>query len=150
MLKNVPNVLSPELLKVLAEMGHNDVIVLGDGNFPGAGLAKAGGARLIRADGIGATALLDAILTMIPADTNVETPVMLMKREPQDATLDIPIWKEFEAVVEKHDPRGKAAIGFIDRFRFYDETKNAYAVIQSGEEAVYACVMIRKGVIKKA
>lgn len=150
MLKNVPNVLSPELLKVLAEMGHNDVIVLGDGNFPGAGLAKAGGAQLIRADGIGATALLDAILTMIPADTYVETPIVLMKREPQDAALDIPIWKEFETVVEKRDPRGKKAIGFIDRFRFYDETKTAYAVIQSGEEAVYACVMIRKGVIKKA
>ena len=80
MLKNVPTVLSPELLKVLAEMGHNDVIVLGDANFPGAGLARAGGAQLIRADGIGAVALLDAILTMIPTDTYVETPVVVMKR----------------------------------------------------------------------
>ena len=148
MLKNVPGVLSPELLKVLAEMGHNDVIVLGDGNFPGAGLAKSGGAQLIRADGIGATALLDAILTMIPADTYVETPIVLMKREPQDAALDIPIWKEFEAVVEKHDPRGKKAIGFIDRFRFYEEAKKSYCIVQTGEEAIYANVMIQKGVIK--
>jgi len=148
MLRNVPNILSPELIKVLDEMGHNDVIVLGDGNFPGAGLARAGGAQLLRADGIGAVPLLNAILTVIPADTYVETPVVLMEREPQDAALDIPIWKEFQAVVERHDPRGKAAMGFIGRSRFYEETKNAYAVIQSGEQAVYACVMIRKGVIK--
>jgi len=148
MLKGVPRILSPELLKILGEMGHNDVIVIGDANFPGTALAKSGGAKIVRADGIGAVEMLDAILTMIPTDAYVDTPVVLMEKEPQDKDLEIPIWKEFEAVVEKHDPRGKDAIGFINRFDFYDQTKNAYAVIQTGEQAVYACVMIRKGVIK--
>lgn len=148
MLKNLPDVLSPELLKTLCEMGHNDVLVLGDGNFPGAGLARAGGAKLIRADGIGVVRLLDAILTVMPADTYVETPVVLMEREPQDSNLDIPIWKDIEDVVVKHDPRGAKAMGFINRFDFYDDAKKAYAIVQSGEQAIYACVMIRKGVIK--
>ena len=62
MLKGVPTILCPELLKTLDEMGHNDVLVLGDGNFPGSGIARAGGAKLIRADGIGAAEMLEAIL----------------------------------------------------------------------------------------
>jgi len=148
MLKGVPRILSPELLKILCEMGHNDVIVIGDANFPGTALAQSGGAKIVRADGIGAVEMLDAILTMIPTDAYVDTPVVLMEKEPQDKDLEIPIWKEFEAVVEKHDPRGKEAIGFINRFDFYAQTKNAYAVVQTGEQAVYACVMVRKGVIK--
>jgi L-fucose mutarotase len=148
MLKGVPKILSPELLKVLCEMGHNDVIVIGDGNFPGSALAKAGGAHLVRADGLGAAELMDAILTVIPLDSYVEKPVLLMHKENCDKELDIPIWKEFEKIAEKHDPKGMKAIGFIKRFDFYDQTKNAYAVIQTGEEAVYACVMIRKGVIR--
>jgi len=148
MLKGVPWILSPELLKILCEMGHNDVIVIGDANFPGTALAQSGGAKIVRDDGIGAVEMLDAILTMIPTDAYVDTPVVLMEKEPQDKDLEIPIWKEFEAVVEKHDPRGKGAIGFIKRFDFYAQTKNAYAVVQTGEQAVYACVMIRKGVIK--
>ncbi|HHV97975.1 MAG TPA: fucose isomerase [Clostridiaceae bacterium] len=148
MLKGVPHILSPELLKILSEMGHNDVIVIGDANFPGTALARSGGAQIVRADGIGAVEMLDAILTVIPTDAYVDTPVILMEKEPQDKDLEIAIWKEFEAVVEKHDPRGKNAIGFINRFDFYDQTKNAYAVVQTGEQAIYACVMIRKGVIK--
>lgn len=148
MLKGIPKILSPELLKILCEMGHNDVIVIGDGNFPGSALAKAGGAHLLRADGLGVVELLDAILSVIPLDSYVEKSVVLMQKEHCDKDLEIPIWKKFEQIVEKHDPKGKEAIGFIKRFDFYDQTKNAYAVIQTGEEAVYACVMLRKGVIK--
>ena len=149
MLKGVPKILSPELLKILCEMGHNDVLVIGDANFPGTALARAGGAHIVRADETGAVELLDAILTLIPADQYVETPIVVMQKEPLDKDLDIPIWKEFEAAVESHDPRGSAAIGFISRFDFYEQTKKAYAVVQTGEQAVYACVMIRKGVIKE-
>lgn len=148
MLKGVPKILTPELLKLLDEMGHNDVLVIGDGNFPGTSLAKKSGAHLVRYDAVGTVDILDAILTMIPADTYVDQPVILMQKEPQDKDLEIPIWEEIKDVVKKHDARGEKAIGFIDRFRFYDETKNSYVVVQTGEEAVYACVMIRKGVIK--
>lgn len=148
MLKNVPAVISPELLAVLSEMGHGDVIVLGDGNFPGAGMAKAGGAKLIRADGHGMPALLDAVLQLIPMDTYVETPVMLMQKMDCDRNLDIPIWEEYKAIVAKYAEKGKNSIGFYERFAFYEQAKKAYCIVQSGEAAIYANVMIQKGVIK--
>ena len=148
MLKNIPKILSPDLLKLLNEMGHNDVLVIGDGNFPGTALAKAGEASLVRYDAAGVVDLLDAILTMIPLDTYVEKPVLLMQKEPQDKDIDIPIWDEISNVIRKHGYDTEDVIGFIDRFTFYNDTKKAYTVIQSGEEAIYACIMIRKGVIK--
>jgi L-fucose mutarotase len=148
MLKNIPKILSPELLSVLCEMGHNDEIVLGDGNFPASALSREGGAKLVRADGLGVTELLDAILTVMPLDTYVEKPVALMELAPQDTGMDVPIWKEIEEIVKKHDPRGEAAIGRIERYSYYDEAKKAYAIIQSGEGAVYANVKLRKGVVK--
>ena len=80
MLKGIPSVLSPELLKVLAEMGHSDRICIGDGNFPGSKMAKAEGAILVRADGIGIPQLLDAILQVMPLDLYVDTPAMLMEK----------------------------------------------------------------------
>jgi L-fucose mutarotase len=148
MLKNIPKILSPELLSVLCEMGHNDVIVLGDGNFPGSGICREGGAKLVRADGLGVAELLDAILTVFPLDAYVETPVSLMELSPQDKGMDVPIWKEIEGIVVKHEPRGPGVIGHIERFKYYDEAKKAYAVIQTGEGAIYANVMLRKGVVK--
>lgn len=74
MLKNISPVISPELLKILMEMGHGDELVIGDGNFPAASVAK----RLVRADGHGVPELLDAVLALMPLDTYVEAPVALM------------------------------------------------------------------------
>ncbi len=148
MLKGIPNIISPELLKVLDEMGHSDVIVLGDGNFPGASTAKAGGAIFLRADGHGVPELLDAILQLIPLDAYVETPVKLMAVAASDAGLEIPIWKDYEAIVAKHDARGSKAIGQVERFAFYEEAAKSYCIVQTGEAAIYANVMIQKGVIK--
>ncbi len=148
MLKGIPKLLSPELLKVLGEMGHNDILVLGDANFPGAGIAQKGGTRFIRADGIGAVALIDAILQMIPADTYGEKPIHLIEKPSQDKDLPTPIWDEFATVVSKYDKRGGKAIGTMDKFEFYDKSKEAFAIVQSGEEALYGCIMLRKGVIK--
>ena len=147
MLKNIPNIISPKLLKVLDEMGHNDVLVIGDGNFPGKSLAKKGGAHLIRYDSVSVIEILSAVLDMIPIDTYVSEPIILMQKEERDMTLEIPIWKDIERIIEKHDPRGKNAIGHIDRQKFYDITKESYAIVQTGETAIYACIMIRKGVL---
>ena len=80
MLKNIPPILSPELLKVLCEMGHSDRICIGDGNFPGAAMAKAKNAIFLRADGHGVPELLDAILQVMPLDTYVEKPAVLMEK----------------------------------------------------------------------
>ena len=79
MLKNIPPIISPELLSVLDEMGHGDRICIGDGNFPGSSVAEAEGAILLRADGHGVPALLDAILQLIPLDEYVDTPAMVME-----------------------------------------------------------------------
>lgn len=148
MLLGVPKILSPEIIATLCEMGHSDVIVIGDANFPGLRFAEEGGCKFLRADGISGPALLDAILTLIPCDAYTEHPVKLMQTMDCDKDLEVPIWDEYKKIVEKHDARGEKAIGFVERFSFYEEAKNSYCIIQSGEEAVYANVMIQKGVIK--
>ena len=148
MLKNIPPILSPELLKVLCEMGHSDRICISDGNFPGAAMAKAKNAIFLRADGHGVPELLEAILQVIPTDTYVEKPVLLMEKMECDTDLEIPIWDTYKQIVAKYDARGEAAVGNIDRFDFYDEAKDCYCIIQTGETAIYANVIVQKGVIK--
>ena len=148
MLKNIPSILSPELLKVLAEMGHGDRICIGDGNFPGASMAKEAGAVLVRADGHGIPELLDAILQVIPLDAYVETPAMMMQKMDCDKDLVIPVWDEYKAIIAKYDERGASAIGSYERFEFYDHAKECYCILQSGETAVYANIILQKGVIK--
>lgn len=144
MLKNIPPILSPEMLKVLCEMGHGDRIVIADANFPAASMGKHG--IVLRADGHGAIELLDAILSLFPLDTYVEHPVSLMQVMPGD-TVQTPIWDDYKAVVAKYDERGAAAFGEIDRFAFYEEAKQVYAIIATGEKALYANIMLQKGVI---
>ena len=145
MLKGIPNILSPELLKVLAEMGHGDKIVISDGNFPSQSMGKNG--VVIRCDGHGVLELLDAILSLFPLDTFVEKPVALMKVVPGQE-VETPIWKTYQYIISKYDSRGKDAIRFIERFDFYDEAKESYAIIATSEKALYACMILQKGVIK--
>ena len=148
MLKNIPPILSPELLKVLSEMGHGDRICIGDGNFPGASMAKAKNAVFLRADGHSVPELLDAILTVIPLDAYVETPAMLMEKMDCDKDLEIPVWDEYKKIIAKHDDRGAAAVGNYERFEFYEQAKDCYCILQSGETAIYANIILQKGVIK--
>lgn len=144
MLKNIPKVLSPEMLKVLCEMGHSDRIVIADGNFPAESMGK--NAIVLRADGHSATEMLDAILTVFPLDTYVENPVHLMQVMPGDK-VETPIWDEYKAIVKKHDDRGENAFGEYERFEFYEEAKKCYAIIATGESALYANLILQKGVI---
>jgi len=144
MLKGIPRILSPELLKVLCEMGHGDRIVIADGNFPVESVGKD--AKVIRMDGHGTCELLEAILQLFPLDTYVEHPVSLMEVMPGDH-VETPIWGEYEKLVAAADDRGGSAIGHIERFAFYEEARKAYAVIATGEGALYANVMLQKGVV---
>ncbi|MBR0397593.1 MAG: fucose isomerase [Eubacterium sp.] len=144
MLKGIPKILSPELLKVLAEMGHSDRIVIGDGNFPAESMGK--NAIVIRMDGHGVPEILDAILQLFPLDAYVEHPVNLMEVMPGD-TVETPIWETYKEIIAKHDDRGADAVGTIERFAFYEEAKKAYAVIATGESALYANVILQKGTI---
>ena len=145
MLKGIPKILSPELLKVLCEMGHSDRLVIADGNFPSESMGK--NAKIIRCDGHGVPELLEAILTVFPLDTYVETPVSLMQVMPGD-NVETPIWDEYKEIVSRFDERGEKAIGQIERFAFYDEAKTVYAIIATGESALYANIMLQKGVVK--
>ena len=142
MLKGIPDVISPELLKVLAEMGHGDCLVIGDANYPAASNAKDN--ILIRCDGVGATTMLDAILTLFPLD-EVEHPGLIMNKQPQHQDLECPVWDEFKEIVAKHDPRGADAVGFIERFDFYEKAKKSYAIVATTEKAFYSCLILQKG-----
>lgn len=144
MLKGIPKILSPELLKVLAEMGHSDRLVISDGNFPAESMGRNG--IVIRCDGHGVPELLDAILQLFPLDTYVEHPVNLMEVMPGD-DVETPIWDTYKEIVSRYDPRGADAVGNIERFAFYEEAKTAYAIIATGESALYANVMLQKGVV---
>ena len=139
MLKGIPNIISPELLKILDEMGHGDEIVIGDGNFPAASNAQ----RLIRCDGHNVPELLDAILKLMPLDTYVDSPVMLMQTTKDDPTPTI--WAEYQEIVDKHN--GTTEMSQIERFAFYDRAKTAYAIIATSEKALYANVILKKGVV---
>lgn len=144
MLKGIPSILSPELLKVLCEMGHSDRIVIADGNFPVEFMGK--NAKVVRLDGHGVPEILDAILQVFPLDTYVEHPVNLMEVMPGDP-VKTPIWDEYKEIISRHDGRGRAVVGNIERFAFYEEAKTAYAIVATGEMAVYANVMLQKGVV---
>ena len=144
MLKGIPKILSPELLKVLCEMGHSDRIVIADGNFPAESMGKD--SIVIRMDGHGTCDVLEAILKVFPLDSYVEKPVNLMAVMPGD-DVDTPIWEEYARIVAANDKRGVKAIGSIERFAFYEDAKKAYAIIATGETALYANIMLQKGVV---
>ncbi|MCI6552657.1 MAG: fucose isomerase [Lachnospiraceae bacterium] len=144
MLKGIPKILSPELLKVLAEMGHSDRLVISDGNFPAASMGK--NAVVIRMDGHGVPEILDAVLQLFPLDTYVEKPVRLMEVMKGD-NVETPIWDTYKEIIAKYDGRGAEAVGNLERFRFYEEARTAYCIIATGESALYANVMLQKGVV---
>ena len=144
MLKGIPKILSPELLKVLCEMGHSDRLVIADGNFPAETMGK--NAIVIRMDGHGSCEILEAILQLFPLDTYVEHPVNLMQVMPGDP-VETPVWESYKEIVKKADERGAEAVGEIERFAFYEQAKTAYAIIATGESALYANIMLQKGVV---
>lgn len=142
MLKNIPKILSPEMVKTLMEMGHGDEIVIADGNFP----AETYGKRVVRCDGHGVPELLDAIMQLFPLDTYTDKPVMLMEVVPGDPVVPT-IWDEYKNIINKYEPEN-CKIEMIERFAFYERAKTAYAVVATGEEAIYANIILKKGVVK--
>lgn len=139
MLKNISPIISPELLKILMEMGHGDEIVIGDGNFPAASMAQ----RLVRLDGHGVPEVLDAVLKLMPLDTYVESPVALMDNG-SDGN-EPPIWTDYRNIVK--DNEGEKNFELVERFAFYERAKKAYAVVATGETAIYANIILKKGVV---
>lgn len=145
MLKGIPNIISPDLLKALSQMGHGDELVIADGNFPCHSVGK--NAIVIRADGHGVPEILDAILQLVPLDTYTEKPVALMEVVPGDTCGTPTIWKEYEEIIYKHEPEHHD-IEYTERFAFYERAKDAYLIIATGEKAIYANILLKKGVVK--
>jgi len=141
MLKNIPEVISPELMKVLMEMGHDDEIVLADGNFPAASMAQ----RLIRCEGHGVCEILEAVLKFLPLDQYVKHPVALMSVVHGDKTKPT-IWEEYRKIIKASGEKF-SDFEFVERFAFYERSKKAYAVVASGEKALYANIILKKGVL---
>ncbi|USK36663.1 L-fucose mutarotase (plasmid) [Bacillus sp. F19] len=143
MLKGIPFILSPELIKILMEMGHGDEIVFADGNFPAASCAQ----RIVRADGHDIPKLLDATLKFFPLDTYVEKPVSLMEVVPGDNTKPV-IWEEYRIIVKKHD-ESFTDFDMVERFAFYERAKKAYTIVATSEKATYANIILKKGVVRE-
>ncbi len=141
MLKNISSILSPDLLKILMEMGHGDELVIADGNFPSASIAQ----RLIRADGHGVPELLEAILKLFPLDGYVDQPIALMEVVPGD-DVETPIWDDYRKIIKASGEKCDG-FDFVERYAFYKRAKQAYAVIATGEEALYANIILKKGVV---
>lgn len=140
MLKNIPPIISPELLKVLDEMGHGDELIIADGNFPGSSLSN----KVIRLDGHGTCEVLEAILKLFPLDPYKDN-AYVMEVVPGDS-VETPIWKNYDTIAKVGDKNFK---GFkqIERFAFYERTKKVYCVIATSEKALYANILLKKGVI---
>ncbi len=143
MLKGIPALIPPELLKILSEMGHGDEITIGDANFPGESVGK----RVVRMDGHGVPEILDAVLTLMPLDQYSERPAAVMQVVPGDKT-ETPIWDTYRDLIKKHEGEDAAPLDEIERFAFYERVRDkSYAVIMSGEKATYANIILKKGVI---
>ena len=142
MLKGISPLISPDLIKVLMELGHGDELVIADGNFPSASVAR----RLVRADGLGCLALLDAILTLVPLDRHVETPVGLMAVVPGDPYEPV-IWDDYRKIILQYET-GFTDFMYVERFAFYERARTAYAVLATSETALYANIILKKGVIQ--
>lgn len=141
MLKGIPSILTPELLKVLMEMGHSDELVLADGNYPRLGHPE----RVIRCDGHGIPEILEAIMRFFPLDTYVEHPTVLMAVTPGDPYVP-EIWDEYRKIIGRYEPAG-AREEAIDRPAFYERAAKAYAVVTTSERALYANIILKKGVV---
>jgi len=143
MLKNIPPILGPDLLHALRAMGHGDEIAIVDANYP----AENAGPPVIRLDGLTATDVLDAVLTLMPLDTYVDEQAFGMEvvghPEQREATH-----REFDAIIKRHEP--EMGLSLLERFAFYERVAGAYALVQTGERRLYGNVLLKKGIIRPA
>lgn len=142
MLKNIPTNLSPDIVKTLMEMGHGDKILIADGNFPSASHTT----KTLRLDGQSTLEVLKSVLYLMPLDEYEKGAVLLMQPSENEDSPDI--WNEYNQILNSTE-NSHIAISTVGRFDFYGHAKKAYAIIATGEQSLYANIMLRKGVIKK-
>lgn len=141
MLRNIPKILPPDLVKYMMEMGHSDFIVIADAGFPGMAHAK----RLVRMDSAEIPELLEAILPFFPLDYFVEDPVRLMQKLPEEP--EVTVWKDYARILRKHDQDNAfQEFHYLERLAFYEEAEKAYVVVQTGDTSRYGNIILQKGV----
>ena len=140
MLKNIASCISPDLLKVLAEMGHGDEIVLADAHFP----AYSMNARVLRADGVPANTLLGGILPLFELDSYSDPLVMMAAIEGDQLDLQLEI--RYLKTIRQFVPAARPPVR-IDRFAFYERTRKSFAVVITGETGKYGNILLKKGII---
>jgi L-fucose mutarotase len=141
MLRNIDPLLTPDVLKILREMGHGDEIAIVDANYP----ADTDGRRVVRLSGVDATEALRAILTVLPLDTYVEFAAHRMEVVGDPDRIE-PITVEFQKLLDDlavEDVR----LGSLERFAFYSRVKDAFAVVSTAEGRLYGNIILKKGVI---
>ncbi|KAJ0005136.1 hypothetical protein NQD34_011350 [Periophthalmus magnuspinnatus] len=145
-LKGIPHILSPELLYALAKMGHGDELVLADANFPTSSIC-AHGPKEIRADGLGIPQLLEAILKLMPLDTYVPSPAAVMDLVDSDKMkeLPVPVWGTYSHILRLNS--AESNLEQVERFAFYERAKKSFAVVATGETALYGNLILKKGVL---
>ena len=143
MLKDIPEVISPELMYALMQMGHGDEIVIGDGNFPGFTMSN----RCVYAKGLPATVIAEAVLKFMPLDVFVDDTACVMQTgDTFEGTP--PIWAEYERIIRANDFCGAfKELVRIERFDFYERAKKSFVTVQTSETELYACLILKKGVI---
>lgn len=142
MLKGISPLISPELLSTLHSMGHGDSIIFADAHFPGHSINPT----TLRADGLLIPDLLDAILPLFTLDTFIPDPAIMMAPVDGDSA-DPSIESAYQALIEKHgSPAKNPKIKFIDRFEFYEKSKQSFAVVMTGDTAKYGNLLLTKGV----
>lgn len=141
MLKKIPEILSPSLVKALMEMGHGDTVVIADGNFP----AYSQGVPVIDGDGHTVLEYLDAILPFFPLDPYTEKPVSLMEVSKGDATIPT-VWDDYKKSIEK-EGYTVDIIDEVERFAFYEASKKSYVIISTSDRALYGNIILQKGVV---
>lgn len=141
MLKKIPKCISPEVMKFLMEMGHSDVVIIADANFPSHSNAQ----RIVRLDSAEITELLSAILEFFPLDNFIKNPVVLMKNREEEEVPEN--WKKYKEIIRNLDEENAFTdFDFIERLDFYDFAKSAYLIIQTGDTARYGNIALQKGV----
>ena len=141
MLRDIDPILSPDLLHALRAMGHGDEIVIADANFP----AESSPPKCIRADGSPASALLRAILTVMPLDGFVPDPAITMQVVGDPDAVPEAV-ADFQRVIDDVADN-PTEIATLERFAFYERAAQAFAIVQSGERRLYGNIILKKGVI---
>ncbi|NAZ35449.1 RbsD/FucU family protein [Rubellimicrobium sp. CFH 75288] len=146
MLKGIDNRLNADVLYALRAMGHGDLLVIADTNFPADSIARDTVlGELLKMENLSAAEAVEAILSVLPLDTFVDDFACRMEivGHPEEVP---PVQMEVQHVIDRADGREARMVG-VERFAFYDKARTAYAVIQTGERRFYGCFMFRKGVI---